>query len=108
MTGQPNVDHPAVSAALSLLPLGSDEALTSRVRRVTPTHLFLSWPRTGVGEAVAFADRNMLELSWQAEDGLRSVPAESVAATEDGQWKVRIIGEASRLQRREEIGRAHV
>ena len=32
-TRKPNVDHPGHDTALSVLPLGSDEALTSRVRR---------------------------------------------------------------------------
>jgi hypothetical protein len=101
--GQPNVDHPADFAALSVLPLGHDEALTSRVRRITGTNLYLSAPRNAVGEAVPFVPRDMLELSWQAEDGLRSVPAESVALTEEGQWKVRVTGAANRIQRRDAV-----
>jgi PilZ domain len=103
VAGQPNVDHPDVAAALSVMPLGRDEALTSRVRRVTETQLFLSSPRDGVGDPAPFVDRDMLELSWQAEDGLRSVPAEALAVTEEGHWRVRITGPASRVQRRDAV-----
>jgi hypothetical protein len=103
VAGTPNIDHPAEATALSVLPLGSDEALTSRVRRVTDTHLHISVPRTATGADTAFVDRDMLELSWQCDDGLRSVPADAVAEASDRTWKVRITGPAVRLQRREAV-----
>ena len=103
VAGTPNIDHPADWTALSVLPLGSDEALTSRVRRVGDTHLFISNPRTPIGDNAEFVARDVLELSWQSDDGLRSVPAESVGVAADGTWKVKLTGPASRLQRRDAV-----
>ncbi|KGH46138.1 hypothetical protein IN07_13665 [Modestobacter caceresii] len=103
VAGVPNVDHPAAATALSVLPLGEDEALTARVRRESESHLYLSAPRNALGEATPFVERDMLELSWQADDGLRSVPADAVAVTDDGLWKVRITGPASKIQRRDAV-----
>lgn len=103
VAGQPNVDHPVATTALSVMPLGQDEALTARVRRETDSFLFISSPRNGVGEAAPFVERDMLELSWQSDDGLRSVPAEAVAVADDGTWKVKLTGQASRIQRRHSV-----
>ncbi|WP_299952779.1 PilZ domain-containing protein [uncultured Modestobacter sp.] len=103
VAGQPNVDHPVASTALSVMPLGQDEALTARVRRETDSFLFISSPRNGVGETAPFVERDMLELSWQSDDGLRSVPAEAVAVADDGTWKVKLTGPASRIQRRDAV-----
>ena len=103
VAGTPNIDHPADFTALSVLPLGSDEALTSRVRRVGDSHLFISNPRTPTGDPARFVGGDMLELSWQSDDGLRSVPADAVAIASDGTWKVRLSGPANRLQRRDAV-----
>jgi hypothetical protein len=103
VAGVPNVDYPAASTALSVMPLGQDEALTARVRRESESFLVVSSPRNGIGEAVPFVDRDMLELSWQADDGLRSAPAEALALTSDGQWKVRLTGPANKIQRRDAV-----
>ena len=103
VAGTPNIDHPAESTALSVLPLGSDEALTSRVRRVGDTHLFISSPRTPTGDIADFVERDMLELSWQSDDGLRSVPADAVTVASDGTWRIKLTGPASKLQRRDAV-----
>ena len=103
VAGAPNVDYPAAATGLSVLPLGSDEALTSRVRRVSDDHLYISNPRTPIGENAFFVDRDMLDVSWQSDDGLRSAPAESVAVAADGTWKVKLTGPASKLQRRDAV-----
>src|SRR3712207_2836378 len=101
VAGEPNVDHPGADTALSVLPLGSDEALTSRVRRVSATRLYVTPPRDSVGNPVRFVARDMLELSWQADDGLRSVPAEAVGVSDDELWALTLTGPAHRLQRRD-------
>ena len=103
VAGAPNVDYPAAATGLSVLPLGSEEALTSRVRRVSDDHLYISNPRTPIGDNAFFVDRDMLDVSWQSDDGLRSAPAESVAIAADGTWKVRLTGPASKLQRRDAV-----
>ncbi|MFQ1002019.1 flagellar brake protein [Modestobacter sp. SSW1-42] len=103
VAGTANVDYPAVATGLSVLPLGRDEALTSRVRRVGDGHLFISAPRTPVGENAFFIARDMLDVSWQSDDGLRSAPAESLSIASDGTWKVKLTGPASRLQRRDAV-----
>jgi PilZ domain len=103
VAGTPNVDYPALTTALSVLPLGRDEALTSRVRRQTEDHVHISPPRNSVGESVPFLPRDLLELSWQADDGLRSVSAETVGLTEDATWRLRIVGAANRIQRRDAV-----
>ena len=103
VAGTPNVDYPAAATGLSVLPLGQDEALTSRVRQVTGTHLYISPPRNGVGESVRFVPRDLLELSWQADDGLRSVSAEAMGLTQEATWRLRIVGAADRIQRRESV-----
>ncbi|GAB4080797.1 PilZ domain-containing protein [Modestobacter muralis] len=103
IAGTANVDYPAAATGLSVLPLGSDEALTSRVRRVDDGYLYISIPRTPIGENAFFVSRDMLDVSWQADDGLRSAPAESVSIATDGTWKVRLTGAASRLQRRDAV-----
>ncbi|MCZ2806126.1 PilZ domain-containing protein [Modestobacter sp. VKM Ac-2983] len=103
VAGVPGVDHPAATTALSVLLLGQDEALTARVRRESESFLFLSPPRNALGEVTPFVEREMLELSWQADDGLRSVPAEAVAVAADGLWEVEVTGPASTIQRRDAV-----
>jgi len=103
VAGVPNVDYPAASTALSVMPLGTDEALTARVRRESGSFLVVSSPRNGTGEAAPFIEQDMLDLSWQADDGLRSVPAEAIALADDGQWKVKLTGAASKIQRRDAV-----
>jgi hypothetical protein len=103
VAGRPNVDYPAASTALSVLPLGRDEALTSRVRRETADHLLVSAPRNGAGAAVPLVEGDLLELSWQADDGLRSVSASPVALTDDLTWRLRVTGPASCIQRRDAV-----
>jgi hypothetical protein len=103
VAGAPNVDYPAGTTALSVMPLGRDEALTSRVRRETENYLYISPPRNSTGGIVPLVERDMLELSWQADDGLRSVPADALALTDDFTWRVRITGAASRIQRRDAV-----
>jgi hypothetical protein len=44
---------------------------------------------------------DLVEVCWQADDGLRSVTTEVVASPPGGPWKVRVRGPATRLQRRE-------
>jgi hypothetical protein len=103
VAGTASVDYPAPAAALSVLPLGQDEALTSRVRRVSDTHLFISVPRDGIGNPAVLVERDLMELSWQADDGLRSVQTEVLALTDDSLWKVRVRGAASKIQRRDSV-----
>lgn len=103
VAGEPNVDYPAATTALSVTRLGQDEALTARVRRESGSFLHVSSPRNGSGVAAPFVEQDMLELSWQADDGLRSVPAEAVTVTDDGQWKVRLTGTANKIQRRDAV-----
>ena len=103
VAGEPNVDYPASSTALSVMPLGQDEALTARVRRESENFLFVSSPRNATGEAAPFVERDLLELSWQADDGLRSVPTEASGVTDDGLWKLKVTGPANRIQRRDAV-----
>jgi hypothetical protein len=103
VAGVPNVDYPAADTALSVMPVGQDEALTSRVRRQTESFVYVTPPRNGIGESVPFVERDMLELSWQGDDGLRSVPADASAVSDDGLWKLKITGPASRIQRRDTV-----
>jgi hypothetical protein len=103
VAGTANVDFPAAATGLSVLPLGRDESLTSRVRRVDGGHVYISIPRTPVGENAFFIARDMLEVSWQSDDGLRSAPGESVSIAADGTWKVKLTGPATRLQRRDAV-----
>ncbi|WP_369135158.1 PilZ domain-containing protein [Modestobacter sp. I12A-02662] len=100
---KPNIDHPGRDTALSILPLGRDEALTSRVRREANGFLYVTQPRNGIGSGSIFVDRDLLEVSWQSDDGLRSVPTEIAGITSEGLWKLRIAGPASRVQRRESV-----
>jgi hypothetical protein len=86
-----------------VLPLGKDEALTSRVRSVSSDFLYISPPRDSTGESVRFVPRDMLELSWQGDDGLRSVPADALSFTDDATWRIRVTGQATRLQRRDAV-----
>jgi hypothetical protein len=81
VAGEPQVDYPADTTALR-------------------DYLYITPPRTSGGGPVRFVERDLFELSWQAEDGLRSVPAVAVAQTEDDVWRLRIAGPASHLQRR--------
>jgi hypothetical protein len=100
VAGEPQVDYPVGTTALSLLPLGRDELLNSRVRRASENYLYISPPKTGGGQPVRFVERDLFELSWQADDGLRSVSAVAVAETDDDAWRLRIAGPARHLQRR--------
>jgi hypothetical protein len=100
---KPGIDHPGRDTALSVLPLGSDEALTSRVRREANGFLYVTQPRNGVGSGSTFVDRDLFEVSWQSDDGLRSVSTEIAGITSEGLWKLRVAGPASRVQRRESV-----
>jgi PilZ domain len=100
---KPGIDHPGQDTGLSILPLGSDVALTSRVRREANGFLYVTQPRNGIGLGRQFVDRDAFEVSWQADDGLRSVTTEIAGITTEGLWKLRIAGPASRVQRRESV-----
>jgi hypothetical protein len=103
VAGAPNIDYPAADTALSVMPLGQDQALTSRVRRESDAFLYVTPPRNSTGESVPFVEKDMLELSWQADDGLRSVPGDAAGITDDGLWKLKITGPANRIQRRDAV-----
>jgi hypothetical protein len=103
VAGRPNIDYPAAGTALSVVPLGQDDALTSRVRRIGENNLHVTVGRNGVGEAVRVDHGEFVELSWQAEDGFRSVQAVMVDVAADGLWQLRVKGEATRTQRREAV-----
>jgi hypothetical protein len=103
VAGAPNVDYPAADTALSVMQIGQDEARTSRVRRVSESYLHVTPPRDGAGMSIPLVERDMLELSWQADDGLRSVPADAVSIDAAGLWRVKVTGSASRVQRREAV-----
>src|SRR3712207_997495 len=45
----------------------------------------------------------MLEVSWQADDGLRSVSAVAVDLDDDDAWRLRITGPATQLERRSAV-----
>ena len=103
VAGRPNIDHPAADTALSVVPFGHDDALTSRVRHVGATFMHVTSPRNGVGEAVVLRPGDDMELSWQAEDGFRSVQAQLVDVGDDGLLQLRVQGEAVRTQRRDAV-----
>jgi hypothetical protein len=103
VTGRPNIDYPAAETALSVVPFGQDEALTSRVRRVGDNNLHVAVARNDVGEAVHVDKGEFLELSWQADDGFRTVQAVMVDVAADRLWQVRVKGEATHTQRREAV-----
>jgi hypothetical protein len=103
VAGRPNIDYPAADTALSVVPLGQDNALTSRVRRVGELNLHVTATRNGVGETVRVDPGESMELSWQADDGFRSVEAVMVDVADDGLWQVRVKGEATRVQRRDAV-----
>jgi hypothetical protein len=103
VAGTSNVDYPAADTALSVMQIGQDEARTSRVRRVSESYLHVTPPRDGMGMSVPLVERDMLELSWQADDGLRSVPADAISIDAEGLWKVKVTGSASRVQRRDAV-----
>lgn len=101
--GDPHVDYPGDGTGLSVIPLGSGRALTSRVRRVGEQYLSITTPRTGVGAPVVLAEGQLLKLAWQADDGLRAVPAEVTGLADDGLWQIRVNGAATRTQRRDAV-----
>jgi PilZ domain-containing protein len=103
VAGRPNIDYPAADTALSVVPFGQDDASTSRVRRVGENNLHVTVARNGVGEAVRVDPGESMELSWQADDGFRSVHAVMVDVAADGLWQLRVKGEATRIQRREAV-----
>ena len=103
VAGRPNIDYPGADTALSVVPVGQDDALTSRVRHIGAKNMHVTSPRDGVGEAVRLRPGDAMELSWQAEDGFRSVQAQLVDVGADGLWQLRVKGEAVRTQRREAV-----
>jgi c-di-GMP-binding flagellar brake protein YcgR len=103
VAGRPNIDYPDADTALSVVPLGQDDALTSRVRHIGAKNMHVTPPRNGVGEAVTLLKGESMELSWQADDGFRSVQADVVDVGADGLLQLRVRGEASRTQRRDAV-----
>lgn len=103
VAGRPNIDYPAADTALSVVPIGQDDALTSRVRHIGEKNMHVTPPRDGVGEAVNLRPGDTMELSWQAEDGFRSVQAQMIDTGADGLLQLRIKGEAVRTQRRDAV-----
>jgi hypothetical protein len=103
VAGRPNIDYPAADTGLTVVPVGQDDAFTSRVRRVGENNLHVTVARNAVGEAVDVDPGESMELSWQADDGLRSVRAVMVDVAADGLWQLRVKGEATRTQRRDAV-----
>jgi c-di-GMP-binding flagellar brake protein YcgR len=103
VAGRPNIDYPDADTALSVVPLGQDDALTSRVRHIGPKNMHVTSLRNDVGEAVTMHRGETMELSWQADDGFRSVQAQVVDVGADGLLQLRVKGEATRTQRREAV-----
>ena len=103
VAGQANIDYPGVDSGLSVVPFGQDGALTSRVRHIGAKNMHVTAPRNGNGEAVRLHPGETMQLSWQADDGFRSVQAQMVDTGADGLVQLRIKGEASRIQRREAV-----
>lgn len=103
VAGQPDLDHPGEGTALCVVVLGSDDVLTSRVRRIGDRNLHVSPARSGTGGAARVAPGDHLEVSWQAGDGFRCVPAVLVDVAGDGLWQVRVTGQATRIQRRDAV-----
>jgi hypothetical protein len=103
VSGRPNIDYPDAGTALSVVPFGQDDALTARVRRVGELNLHVTPARNGTGEIVRMAPGEHMELSWQADDGFRSVEAALIDVAADGLWQLRVKGEATRTQRRDAV-----
>ncbi|MCU1605998.1 MAG: putative Type pilus assembly PilZ [Modestobacter sp.] len=103
VAGHPDIDYPDAGAALSVVPFGQDDALTARVRRVGQLNLHVTPARNGVGAVVRMEPGEYLELSWQADDGFRSVQATLIDVAADGLWQLRVTGEATRTQRRDAV-----
>jgi PilZ domain len=103
VAGARNVDYPGDLTALSILQIGRDIAVTSRVRRVAASSIYVTPPRDHQGNRVRFELGDLLELSWQAEDGLRSVPTEAIGLGDDGSWRLQVTGPATRVQRRDAV-----
>jgi c-di-GMP-binding flagellar brake protein YcgR len=101
--GRPNIDYPAADTALSVVPFGQDDALTSRVRTIGAKNMHVTSPRNGLGEAVTLHRGESMELSWQAEDGFRSVQAQLIDVGADGLLQLRVTGQATRTQRRDAV-----
>jgi hypothetical protein len=103
VSGRPNIDYPDADTGLSVVPLGQDDALTARVRRVGELNLHVTPARNGFGEVVQMAPGEYLELSWQADDGFRSVEAALIDVAADGLWQLRVKGQATHTQRRDAV-----
>jgi hypothetical protein len=103
VSGRPNIDYPDAGTALTVVPFGQDDALTARVRRVGDLNLHVTPARTGIGEIVRLDPGEHMELSWQADDGFRSVEAALIDVAADGLWQLRVKGEATRTQRRDAV-----
>ncbi|SNS72876.1 PilZ domain-containing protein [Geodermatophilus saharensis] len=101
----PGVDHPEEKAVLDVKASSRADVLTSFVERVSGSELVVSVGEDAQKRRVRLDTGEHLELIWRGPEELRSLPAElvEVVAGDSPTWRLKIVGPASRGQRRNAV-----
>ncbi|MGY1696531.1 flagellar brake protein [Geodermatophilus sp. SYSU D00814] len=101
----PGVDHPEEKAVLDVKASSRADVLTSFVERVSGSELVVSVGEDAQKRRVRLDTGEHLELIWRGPEELRSLPAElvEVVTGDSPTWRLKIVGPASRGQRRNAV-----
>jgi hypothetical protein len=101
----PGVDHPEERAVLDVKASSRADVLVSFVERVSGGELVVSVGEDAQKRRARLDTGEHLELIWRGPDELRSLPAQlvEVVAGDSPTWRLKIVGPASRGQRRNAV-----
>ncbi|PWW21585.1 PilZ domain-containing protein [Geodermatophilus normandii] len=103
--GTPGVDYPEDRSVLDVKAVSRDDVLTSFVEEATGGELVVSVGEDSSRRRVRLDVGERMELIWRGPEELRSLPVElvEVRTGESPSWRLRVVGPASRGQRRSAV-----
>ena len=101
----PGIDHPEDRSVLDVKANSRADVLISFVEHASDSELVISVGEDAQKRRVRLDTGEHLELIWRGPEELRSLPAElvEVVAGDSPTWRLKIIGPASRGQRRSAV-----
>jgi hypothetical protein len=101
----PGVDHPEERAVLDLKASSRSDVLISFVEEVSGSELVVSVGEDAQKRRVRLDIGEQVELIWRGPEELRSLPAQlvEVVAGDSPTWRLKVVGPASRGQRRSAV-----
>jgi hypothetical protein len=101
----PGIDYPEDRSVLDVKAVSRDDVLTSFVEEATGGELVVSVGEDSQRRRVRLDVGERLELIWRGPEELRSMPVElvEVRTGDSPTWRLRVVGPASRGQRRNAV-----